>query len=255
MKTIKHDLPEELTSIEVHTFADTHIGEPECDLKLVQSRIDYVAKKDNAFIIVNGDLINNATKTSVSDIYAEKLKPMQQLELVESLFLPVKDKILYIGPGNHEARTYKMDGIDITALIAQQLGVAHLYSPTTGLLFIRFGYNVKQRKQVYTIFVNHGTGGGRKAGGKVNRLSDMAGIVDADVYIHSHTHLPVVMREAFYRVSMGNSSVALADKLFINTGATLDYGGYGETYEFRPASKETPVLYLSGTEKKMKARL
>jgi antirestriction protein ArdC len=49
--------------------------------------------------------------------------------------------------------------------------------------------------------------------------------------------------------------VAVADKLFVNTGATLNYGGYGEAFEFKPASKDTPIIYLDGTKKRMKAEL
>ncbi|MBR5817285.1 MAG: hypothetical protein IKY62_01435, partial [Clostridia bacterium] len=76
-----------------------------------------------------------------------------------------------------------------------------------------------------------------------------------DIYIHSHTHLPMIMRQAFHRIDVNNSTVALVDKLFVNTAANLDYGGYGEAGEFKPSSKETPVIYLSGTRKAFKAKL
>jgi hypothetical protein len=44
-------------------------------------------------------------------------------------------------------------------------------------------------------------------------------------------------------------------KLFVNTAANLDYGGYGEAQAFKPASKDTPVIYLSGTRKAFEAKL
>jgi len=47
----------------------------------------------------------------------------------------------------------------------------------------------------------------------------------------------------------------LVDKLFINTAANLNYGGYGEAGEFKPSSKETPIIYLSGKQKKFTAKL
>ena len=115
--------------------------------------------------------------------------------------------------------------------------------------------NHGKSKQCYTIYTLHGSGGGRKEGAKAIRLADMASIIDADIYIHSHTHLPMVMKQAFYRVSAANSSVARAEKLFVNTAANLDYGGYGEAQEFKPSSKETPVIYLDGRNKKFMARL
>jgi hypothetical protein len=103
--------------------------------------------------------------------------------------------------------------------------------------------------------VTHGSGGGRKEGGKINRLADLASIVDADIYIHAHTHLPLVFRESFFRVSSANSSVAQVDKLFVNTAAALKYGGYGDKQGFKPASTTAPVIYLSGTEHRMWAKL
>ena len=157
--------------------------------------------------------------------------------------------------GNHENRTYKNEGVNLSALIAAQLGLEGRYSPTAAVLFLRFGEDVNNRKVRYTIYALHGSGGGRKEGGKVNRLADMASIIDTDIYIHSHTHLPVIMRQAFHRVDVVNSKVALVDKLFVNTASNLNYGGYGEAGEFKPSSKETPTIYLSGVKKNYSAKL
>lgn len=255
MKIIKIDLPEDVKAIEVHTLADLHTGDEFSDQALIKQRIKHIADTPNAYAIINGDFMNNATTTSVSDSYSEKLTPDEQIDTTVDLFYPIRDKIWCINPGNHEDRTKKKEGVDLTRRVAKELGLIERFSVASSLIFVRFGRNEKQRKMVYTIFANHGTGGGKKAGGKANRLMDMAGIVDADIYIHSHTHMPMILREAFYRVNMQNSSIALADKLFINTGATMDYGGYGEKFEFSPSSKETPILYLRGDKKIMKAEL
>lgn len=83
----------------------------------------------------------------------------------------------------------------------------------------------------------------------------MARYIDADIYIHSHTHLPMIMKQGFYRVSAQNSSVAKVDKLFVNTAAALDYGGYGEAFEFKPSSKDSPVIRLNGVIKLFDATL
>ena len=73
--------------------------------------------------------------------------------------------------------------------------------------------------------------------------------------MHSHTHLPLVFKEGYYRVSGSNSSVALVDKLFVNTAASLDYGGYGDKAGFKPASKCSPIIYLNGHKREMWAKL
>ena len=69
MQTIKIDLSESLNQIELHTFADLHLGgDCHTDHELIKQRLREVAEKDNAYIIINGDLLNNATKTSVSTL-------------------------------------------------------------------------------------------------------------------------------------------------------------------------------------------
>ena len=262
MRPIRCDLSQDLNQIKILTLSDIHIGDINCDFKLLQSRLDYIKSDPECYCILSGDLMNTATRSSKSDIYSESLSPMEQIKRCVEIFGPIKDKILCIVPGNHELRTYKSEGIDMTAIMAAQLGLSDKYSDTTALLFIRFGKAARakhsgkgKRPLCYSAYVTHGGGGGRKEGGKVNRLADLASIVDADIYIHSHTHLPVIMKQAFFRTDTRNSTVALVDKLFVNTGAHLDYGGYGDIQSYKPSSKTTPIICLSGTHKRMTATL
>lgn len=259
MLTIKIDLPQDISQLEIHTFADEHIGDEHCDIKRLLSRIEYVKNTPNAYCILNGDILDNATKTSIGDTYTQEFNPMEQLQRAVELFEPIKDKILCITHGNHENRTYKKEGINLSYLIAKQIGLHDKYTPTSAVLFIRFGKQSRGhkesngsgnvRKMSYTIYVLHGSGGGRKEGAKAIRLADMASIIDTDIYIHSHTHLPMVMKQGFHRIDLRNSTVAHVDKLFVNTAANLKYGGYGEAGEFKPSSMETPIIYLDGTKK------
>lgn len=258
MKVIKIDLPRELTSVELHTFADEHIGDEHSDIKRLLARIEYVKNTPNAYCVLNGDIIDNATKSSVGDVYTQAYNPMEQLEKAVEIFTPIKDKILCITHGNHENRTYKNEGITLSKFIAAQLGLTNRYTSTSAVLFIRLGdggAHTHHRKVLYTGYVLHGSGGGRREGGKVNRLADLASIIDVDFYIHSHTHLPVIMKQSFFRIDNKNSAVAPVDKLFVNTAANLGYGGYGEAGAYKPASKDTPTIYLSGTRKYMEAKL
>lgn len=265
MNVIKVDLPKNLDKIELHIFADEHIGDELCDIKRLKERIEYVKNTPNAYCVLNGDIIDNATKTSIGDTYSQEMNPMEQLKKAVELFEPIKDKVLCISHGNHENRTYRKEGINLSYLIATQLGLGDRYTSASAIIFLRLGQlsNGKKetngsgdvRKVCYSIFMLHGSGGGRKEGAKAIRLADMASIADCDIYIHSHTHLPMTMRESFHRVDVRNSTVALVDKLFINTASNLRYGGYGEAAEFKPSSMETPILYLNGKKKEYKAIL
>lgn len=260
MKAIRCNLPF-AESVEIHPMADLHLGDSCSDYKLIMERIEHIKNTPNAYCILDGDLMDTAIASSIGDTYGANIQPMEQLNLCVKIFEPIKDKILAVLPGNHENRIYKSDGLDLTAIMCSQLGIPGKYSPTTALLFIRFGSGGdkggghKNRPQLYTIYVTHGSGGGRKEGGKVNRLADLASICDADCYIHAHTHLPLIFKESFFRVNKAASSVDLVDKLFVNTSATLNYGGYGDKAGFRPVSKRSPVIYLAGLQHDMWATL
>lgn len=255
MKNVKVELSKDLEEIDLYIFADEHIGDPHSDIKYLKERIEYVKNNPNVYCILNGDLMDNATKTSVSDSYSQDYNPQEQMDMLVEMFKPIKNKILCITQGNHEARTYKKEGIDIMKNVAGRLGLEHRYSPESILLFLRFGNNERNRKQLYTFYVTHGSGGGRKEGAKAIRLADLACICDADCYIHSHTHLPLIMKEDFMRISESNSSSSMVTKLFVNSSANLKYGGYGEVMGCKPASTDKPVIHLSGSHRKLTATL
>lgn len=267
MLTVKATLPRELQNVIILPISDAHIGDPRADMQLLKERIAFIASRDDAYTILCGDIFNNAVRSGVSDIYGEIANPMDAVRQAVELFAPIKDKILGITDGNHEARTYKNDGLRIGAFVAAELGLSDKYSPDALLLFLRFGemhgkYRRSEtgnpeeiRRICYTIYATHGDGGGRKEGAKAIRLADMAAIVDADVYIHAHTHLPMIMKQGFHRVDVRNSTVARVEKLFVNTGAMVHYGGYAEIKGYKAPSLHSPMVILSGREKLATANL
>lgn len=259
MKTVSAELSNDIRVLELHTFADLHLGDRHCDLPSIKKRIEYVKDTPNAYCVLNGDILNNATKTSISDVYSETLTPMQEVLRASELFIPIKDKILAMDTGNHEIRTYKKEGIDLSYILARELGIEDKFSMEGLLLFISFGQSSRRkaegRKTTYSVYMTHGTGGGRKEGAKAIRLADMASIVDADVYLHAHSHLPFVMKQGFYRSNQTNRSVNFVEKLFVNSAASLEYGGYGQAQEYKPSSTTCPVIYLNGSYREMKATL
>ena len=222
--------------------------------------IEYIRDNENVFCVLNGDLMDCAIASSVGDTYGATLSPMEELRACTELFQPIAGKILCVVPGNHEARHYRTNGVDLTELMCTQLGIADRYSPTTALLFIRFGKldgkaNAHGRKAAYTMYVSHGNGGGRKEGGKVQRLVDLSTIVDADVYVCGHTHLPAMLKDGFARPCMANSSITYGTRLYVNTSAKLNYGGYGDTGGFKVPCTDTPIIRLNGERKEMRATL
>lgn len=258
MKVISHSLSEELTELQILPLADLHLGDIHSSGDKIQHWLNYVRDTPNCYVILNGDICDCAIKSSIGDLYGANLQPMAQLEQAVKLFGPIAGKILGVLPGNHEARIYKSDGLDLTQIICNQLGIGDRYSPTSAFFFIHFGMlsgHDHNRKIGYTIFCLHGSGGGRMEGGKINRLMQLANIVDADIYCHSHTHLPAIVKNSYFRVDNRNETVQPVDKLFINTSSSLEYGGYGEVQAYKPNSLETPLIILDGTKKNARAIL
>ena len=259
MKVIKHRLGD-FRQIELLPLADLHIGDIHSDGKKIAEWLEYIEKTPNCFTILNGDLMDTAIKTSVGDTYGASLRPMEQLQQCVKLFgkIALEGKILACCGGNHEARIYRNDGLDVTQMLCNQLQIGDLYAPESALLFIQFGMQNGHKNHwpmLYSIYCVHGSGGGRKEGGKINRLVDLTSIVDADIYIHSHTHLPMIARNAYYRVDTRKCTAVKVDKLLINTSSSLQYGGYGEAASFKPNSLETPMIILDGTKRGMRAVL
>ena len=257
MNVIKHRLGE-FQQLQILPLADLHIGDIHSDGKKINEWLTYIGETDNCYCILNGDLCDNAIRTSIGDTYAATLSPMAQLEQAVKLFGPIKDKILAVTAGNHEARTYRTDGIDMTQVICNQLEIGDRYAPESALLFIQFGKQSKTMHNwpmLYSIYCVHGSGGGRKEGGKINRLVDLANIVDADIYIHSHVHTPAVVRNSYFRTDTRHCTAYKVDRLFVNTSSSLEYGGYGEAQSFKPNSLETPLILLDGAKRGMRAVL
>lgn len=91
--------------ITIIPIADVHLGSPECMEQDFISFIDTVANTPNTYLILGGDLIDNGTRSSVSDIFKATMSPSQQKREMANILSKVKDRILCFVPGNHERRS------------------------------------------------------------------------------------------------------------------------------------------------------
>lgn len=124
---------------EILVLADLHIGDRHSDVRLIQELVNSVRDIPNRYAILAGDIMNNAIIGSKSDTYTETMAPMDQMSYAVKLLEPIKDKILAVVPGNHEDRTTRTVGFDLTLAICAQLGIAQCYRENAALLFVKFG--------------------------------------------------------------------------------------------------------------------
>lgn len=257
MKVIKHRLGD-FEQLQILPLADLHIGDIHSNGQKILEWLKYIEDTPNCYTILNGDLMDTAVKTSIGDTYGATLRPMEQLQQCVKLFEPIREKVLAVQGGNHEARIYRNDGLDVTQMFCNQLQIGELYSPESAIIFLQFGKQSSHMRcwpMMYTIYCVHGSSNGRKEGSKANRLADLANIIDADIYLHSHTHLPMIMRNSYFRVDIQKKCTVKVDRLFLNTSSSLGYGGYGEVQSYKPNSLETPLIILDGHKRGMRAVL
>ena len=257
MKVIKINLNQEqnkiLDGITIIPIADVHIGDKLSNLKLLKEALSRIKEEPNTYTIINGDLCNMALKNSKSDVYSDDLSPMEQVLKATELLEGIKDKILVISTGNHEDRTMKETNIDVTRLIAKQLGIEDRYANAWWYLYLTLGKDIKGRPITYGITGIHGYGGGRKSGGKINRLEDMSQVVIADLYLMSHTHKPISTKNCIYIPYYQSKALSKQEMYYLMTNSFLESdGGYAEKMGFPPSNTSITEAKLSGTKRKIK---
>lgn len=249
MHSVTITRPADWNDARIYILSDLHIGDPHANEQNIRDRIQRIVEDEHGLCILNGDIMNTALRNSVSDVYGEIMTPSQQLEYAAKLLAPIRDKIIGADTGNHENRVYKNDGIDMMRMVCRELGCEDRYAPEGVLIFLSIGKQSSTQHNApvqYTIYATHGSGGGRKEGAKAIRLADMASIVDADIMVHSHTHLPMIMRNGYFRVDKRSKTVKKIERLFVNDASAIEYGGYGQTQEYKPSSTLSPVIHIRG---------
>jgi len=228
-------------------LADFHIGAKACAFDVITGYLNWIREHENAYAILNGDLINGATKTSTPELYDDLIKPQDAHRKVRAMLMPIKDKILMITRGGHEEHIYRTVGHDYTAELAYDLGDVP-YRPDGGMVSILAPRREGDRHKLeFTFYATHGWGGARTIGAKVKKVEELAMAVDADVYILSHDHTQAVHRFNTLVPSRrhdrnGKRRLVVHRKLLVNTGGFLRYEGYVARKGYMPQDLGTPRI-------------
>ena len=102
-KMIVHKFPAR-PDIEIWPIADVHLGAAEHNAEAWADFCKQIQAEDNAYVLLLGDLLNNCTRSSISDIWREVLTPRQAKKLMVEMLEPLKSKILAAVTGNHVAQ-------------------------------------------------------------------------------------------------------------------------------------------------------
>lgn len=239
------------TDVVIYPIADVHYGALEHNAEGWQAICKEILSQDNAYVILNGDLINNATRSSVSNIFDETCRPREQKKRMVEMLSPLKDRILCITSGNHERRSIKDADDDPTYDIACKLDLEDIYRPNIAFLNIGLGKRGDRDapNQSYRIAVTHGAGGGIYTGATVNRNERFGNIIDGlDCLIVGHTHKGVVSRPSKWVIDAASNQVLQRDYVVVSCVSWMEYGGYATQKMLLPSAHSQPQkLYLKAS--------
>ena len=254
-----YSLGEEVKEATVYPLADVHLGAEGAEVQAFYALVNQIAKEPNSYVTLQGDLIDNGTRNSVTNIFRATMPPSQQKREMAKALEPIRDKILCLLPGNHERRSGKDADDDPMYDIAAKLDLEDRYREDIAFIRIALGRNHTRssngRQYSYTLACVHGAGGGSLPGGMVNRADRFMQAMDGvDIFIHGHSHKPYCLRGSKLVIDAANKRVTRRPTLTMCAGAWLGYVGYPVEKMLTPAAEAgANKLMLSGSKFRFEA--
>jgi hypothetical protein len=204
MKVFKKRIPyktgDEFTVV---AFGDCHRGDKASDDKAFIAMLKKHGKQPNTYFINMGDLHSYIPVTdkryemsNLSEKYWGQQNYIGQMigdtaALIAEHTTP--DQWLVTTAGNHEAGLTKHTNLDPISVMSMALGKEwqpYIFNGGyTWYLGLIFGHEAGGAIRKYTIYGNHGWGGGsRTEGGPITKYSRTVSYYDADLYLFGHTH-------------------------------------------------------------------
>lgn len=228
--------------ITIVPISDVHLGALEHNTKEWEAFCKTVLSDPDMYIILGGDLINNSVRNSVANPFDELYRPREQKQRIVEYLTPLKDRILCVVSGNHEARTTKDSDQDITYDIVSKLDIEDLYRENACFMKVSLGERNSEKKPIasYTFCVTHGAGGGM-TGSAVNRNERFGSVIDGlDCLIVGHTHKGTVSKPSKIVIDPQNNKVSMKPYLVISMVSWLNYGGYALKKMLLPSDTSDP---------------
>jgi len=213
--------------IRLYNLGDIHRGNTNCSEKFWLQTIKAIEDDSSSYWISTGDLLEVATRHSISDVHSA-MSTQEELDLICSELSPIKHKCLGFVSSNHHHRIDKNTGVSLDKMLAAEAGFKYLGD--TGLINITIGSGS------YYVVLHHGTGGGSE-GNAVNRALKNAGnYMGADVYMSGHTHKANVVPFNQQIIDRKRGIIRNVLSYSIVTGHCLDWkGSYAERMALKPA--------------------
>jgi hypothetical protein len=146
----------------IRPIFDVHVGTILFNLKEWKKFKKQILSTPNMYIVIGGDLADNATKNSKGNCYKNVLQPSLQKQWLIEQLTGLEDRILCVIPGNHEINRGKEEDNNILYDVCVALKITDKYRENIGFIKIKLGKREGYR-QTYAIAVTHGEGSEKRA--------------------------------------------------------------------------------------------
>lgn len=229
-KPIIFNAPHDFKSIVVYFLHDLHFGSELFNERKWRSAKEEIMSGSNHFVIILGDMMENAVLGSKSDIFSQTASPQEQKEWMTEQIVEMREHIICGTAGNHERnRTTALCGLHPMYDSFVIAGIADRYRPHFCLADVGVGKRrpTGDKQQRYYIWAQH-----RARDTKNYSSADF--IEGVDIFAFGHDHTPKDQARAHMAYDPRKKIVVKKHIETLNCGSGLKYGGYGVDGGYRP---------------------
>lgn len=248
--------------VKIYPIADLHYGSMQFNGERWNNFVKVISEEQNSYIIVAGDLIDNGTKSALTNCFDATCRPAEQKRWVAEQLKPLKDRILCVVSGNHESRNKDVDDLPLYDVCAK-LDIEDRFRENGCFLAVRMGGNEKDRhsassvkRPTYMFCVTHGAGGGMYIGSALNRNERyITAMENVDVLVTGHTHKPAVICGSKLCFDVRNGRVVEKKFYSVVASSWLNYGGYAMKKMYTPVGQTLTEITLRGYKKDIRVTM
>ena len=238
--------------ITIIPVSDVHLGAQECYEKDWDKFCRDLLDSKNTYVVLVGDLVNNGIKSSVTNVYEERMRPKEQKSRMVRNLTPIRERILCAVSGNHEARNLREVDNDITYDIMAKLDLEDIYREDIAFLKLQFGRKESNglRKPTYTFAITHGNGSSIYTGASATKAERFGMAIDGiDCLVVGHTHKPMNYPVGKIMVDKQNNRVSVVSWRLIVSTSWLGYSSYAARNLLTPTANLKQQIMLAGNKK------
>lgn len=245
IRTIFKDMSQH-SQVMLLVLNDIHVGSPGCNIDKVIRYLKEVRNLPNCYIILNGDLMNNANNLGKSSPLENDLSPMNEQKVIHTLLSDpiIKEKIICSTSGNHESGARAKDsGLDSLVTPMATLDILDIYARYMAQVVIRL--KCPYTASGYTDFkvlVRHGSGMGGQAGKVIENMFNICKkFGNYDMVVQGHTHKNIYASED-YVVQNDKYSCIKKSVTPINIPALEEASQYAMEAAYPPPNTDNSII-------------